>query len=62
MIAAYYNGENRRINKANDNFTIHYCNTCGNMTEFARVEIPYAYKLMAQELQTINVVPRIITE
>jgi DNA-directed RNA polymerase II subunit RPB2 len=62
MIAAYYDGENRRINKANDNFTIHYCNTCGNMTEFARVEIPYAYKLMAQELQTINVVPRIITE
>jgi DNA-directed RNA polymerase beta subunit len=28
----------------------------------SRVEIPYAYKLLAQELQTINIVPRIITE
>jgi len=43
-------------------FTIHLCNTCGNQTEFAKVDVPYAYKLMAQELQTINIVPRIITE
>jgi hypothetical protein len=27
----------------------------------SRVEIPYAYKLLAQELQTINIVPRIRT-
>jgi DNA-directed RNA polymerase II subunit RPB2 len=38
------------------------CNTCDNTTHFAKVDIPYAYKLMSQELQTINVVPRIITE
>jgi DNA-directed RNA polymerase beta subunit/intein/homing endonuclease len=43
-------------------FSIHLCNTCNNMTDFAKVDIPYAYKLMAQELQTINVVPRLITE
>ena len=36
--------------------------TCDNQTDFAKVEIPYAYKLMSQELQTINVVPRLITE
>jgi DNA-directed RNA polymerase beta subunit len=62
MIASYYNGDNKRINKLNDNFTIHHCNTCNNMTEFALVDIPYAFKLLTQELQTINVVPRIITE
>jgi DNA-directed RNA polymerase II subunit RPB2 len=43
-------------------FSIHLCNTCNNMTDFAKVDVPYAYKLMAQELQTINVVPRLITE
>ena len=47
---------------ASADFTIHLCKTCGNNTDFAKVEIPYAYKLMAQELQTINIVPRIITE
>ena len=62
MIASYYNGENKRINKLNDNFTIHHCNTCNNMTEFALVDVPYAFKLLSQELQTINVIPRIITE
>jgi DNA-directed RNA polymerase II subunit RPB2 len=62
LIASYYNGENARINKANDNFTIHYCNTCSNMTDFARIDIPFSFKLLSQELQTINVVPRIITE
>ncbi len=33
-----------------------------NMTDFAYVEIPYAFKLLAQELQTINCVPRLMTE
>ena len=43
-------------------FSIHLCKTCDNHTDFSKVEIPYAYKLMSQELQTINVVPRLITE
>jgi DNA-directed RNA polymerase II subunit RPB2 len=43
-------------------FTIHRCNTCDNTTEFARVDIPYAYKLLSQELQTINVVPRLVVD
>jgi hypothetical protein len=62
MIASYYDGHNKRLNKLNDHFTIHHCNTCNNMTEFAKVDMPYAFKLLSQELQTINVVPRIITE
>jgi DNA-directed RNA polymerase beta subunit len=41
---------------------VHKCHTCDNTTDFARVEIPYAFKLLSQELQTINVVPRLITE
>ena len=61
MTASYNDGSQNRM-FAKDNFTIHLCKTCDNMTDFARVEVPYAYKLMAQELQTINVMPRIITE
>ena len=34
----------------------------GNKTDFALVDMPYANKLLFQELQTINVVPRILTE
>jgi DNA-directed RNA polymerase II subunit RPB2 len=61
MVASYNDGNKNRM-YANNDFTIHLCKTCDNKTDFAKVEIPYAYKLMSQELQTINVVPRIITE
>ena len=61
MIATYNNGDGNKLYAAAD-FTIHACNTCGNKTDFARVDVPYAYKLMSQELQTINVATRIITE
>ena len=61
MVASFNDGNKNRM-YANADFTIHLCKTCDNKTEFARVEIPYACKLLFQELQTINVVPRIITE
>ena len=61
MIAPYNDGNKSRLYE-NADFTVHMCKTCDNKTDFAKVEVPYAYKLMAQELQTINVVPRIITE
>jgi len=60
MIAAYNDGSKKAF--VRDDFTIHLCRTCNNTTDFARVEIPYSYKLMSQELQTINVVPRLLTE
>jgi len=60
MIAAFNDGKQGSFNK--DNYTIHHCKTCDNTTDFARVEVPYAFKLMSHELQTINVVPRLITE
>lgn len=59
MVASFNEGHK---SKKYTDFTIHLCKTCDNKTEFALVEIPYAYKLMSQELQTINVVPRLITE
>jgi len=61
MVASYNDGNKNRM-YSNADFTIHLCKNCDNKTDFAKVEIPYAYKLMAQELQTINIVPRIITE
>ncbi len=51
MIAAY-----------NDTMHIHICHTCDNKTDFAYVEIPYAYKLLSQELITMNVAMRVITD
>jgi DNA-directed RNA polymerase II subunit RPB2 len=61
MIACYNDGDKNRM-YSNADFSIHLCKTCGNKTDFALVEMPYANKLLFQELQTINVVPRIITE
>jgi DNA-directed RNA polymerase beta subunit len=33
-----------------------------NTTEFAAVQIPYAYKLLVQELETMNIGSRIFTQ
>ena len=46
----------------NDKKKIHLCKTCNNTTDFDFVGIPYACKLLFQELQTMNIVPRIITK
>jgi len=41
--------------------SIHLCKTCDNRSDFALVQIPYACKLLFQELATMNVAPRIMT-
>ena len=51
MISAYNNEKH-----------VHICNQCGNRTDFSYVELPYACKLMFQELITMNVAPRIMTK
>ncbi len=51
MIAAY-----------NDDKEIHSCSMCENRVDFSKVNIPYACKLLFQELITMNVAPRVITE
>ena len=60
MVATYNNGD-KGVMRTKQGMTVHKCNTCDNVTDFSYVEIPYAYKLMSQELQAINIVPRIIT-
>jgi DNA-directed RNA polymerase II subunit RPB2 len=46
----------------NNEIHIHHCRTCDNRVDFAYVEIPSACKLLFQELNTMNIVPRIMTE
>ena len=46
----------------NDKMHIHHCKMCDNRSDFSYVEIPYACKLLFQELNTMNIAPRIITE
>ena len=50
MIASYNNEKH-----------IHLCKMCENRTVFDYVELPYACKLMFQELLTMNIAPRIVT-
>jgi DNA-directed RNA polymerase II subunit RPB2 len=38
------------------------CKGCGNTTNFSAIEIPYAYKLLLQELETMCISSRIITQ
>lgn len=61
-LTASFNDGNMRKPDCLEGMTVHLCNTCQNRTEFAKIEIPYTYKLLTQELQTINIVPRYITE
>lgn len=46
----------------NEKEGLHLCNLCENRTAFSKVEIPYSCKLLFQEIASMNVVPRIITE
>ena len=46
----------------NNQKNIHLCKTCQNRTDFKYVEIPYACKLMMQELISMNIAPRILTK
>jgi DNA-directed RNA polymerase II subunit RPB2 len=45
----------------NDEMHIHICRTCENRVDFSYVEIPYACKLLFQELMTMNIAPRLMT-
>ncbi len=45
----------------NNKLHIHNCRVCDNKVSFSKVKIPYACKLLFQELLTMNVAPRIIT-
>lgn len=50
------------ISAYNDKKHIHLCTVCNNTTDFSKVNIPYACKLLFQELLAMNIAPRIITK
>uniref|UniRef100_A0A6C0DPV0 DNA-directed RNA polymerase n=1 Tax=viral metagenome TaxID=1070528 RepID=A0A6C0DPV0_9ZZZZ len=47
---------------ANPEQGIWNCRGCGNTTNFSAVEIPYAYKLLLQELESMSISSRIVTQ
>jgi DNA-directed RNA polymerase II subunit RPB2 len=42
--------------------SISCCLMCGNSVDFSHVQLPYACKLLFQELNTMNISPRLITD
>jgi DNA-directed RNA polymerase II subunit RPB2 len=40
----------------------YHCKACQNSTRISAVVIPYAYKLLIQELMSVNIVSRIRTD
>jgi DNA-directed RNA polymerase III subunit RPC2 len=62
-----------RLMISSDQFTVEVCTECGLMgytgwcqyckalNTMAKIKIPYACKLLLQELQSMNIVPRLTT-
>ena len=46
------------IANVNPDKNIYKCNHCKNATNIVQIRIPYAFKLLTQELYTMNVVMR----
>jgi DNA-directed RNA polymerase II subunit RPB2 len=48
--------DNKQYDTKND---VYYCPACKNNTNVARVKIPYAFKLLVQEMLAMNITPRL---
>lgn len=51
----YKKGSSNQISKDD----VFYCPACKNYTEISKIMIPYAFKLLCQELLAMNIAPRI---
>ena len=45
----------------NTKINLYKCNQCNKSTEFSLLNIPYAYKLLTQELMAMNIAPKLIS-
>lgn len=53
----------RKENKTEPSSTdIHMCPNCNNVNKISKIMIPYAFKLLLQELVAMSVAPRIRTK
>ena len=53
--------QNIKDSIVNQERNFYKCSKCKNSSEFSLLNIPYACKLLFQELQTMNIAPRIMT-
>jgi DNA-directed RNA polymerase II subunit RPB2 len=54
---------NRKENKSHSSSKdIYFCPACKNYTEISKIMIPYAFKLLIQELMAMNIASRIIVQ
>ena len=51
--------DNASHSSSND---LHFCQACKNYTKISKVMIPYAFKLVLQEMMAMNIAPRIRVE
>ena len=53
----------RMVRKNNQSYRtskdIYYCPACRNYTQVSKIMIPYAFKLLIQEMLSMNIAPRI---
>ena len=49
------------ISTVNPDRNIYSCKKCKNFTQFSEIRCPYTFKLLIQELETMNIVPRMST-
>ena len=50
------------ISAVNPDRSIYNCESCDNFVDFAEVRIPYACKLLIQELESMSIAPRFQTK